>query len=127
MRLFPVIGNLLLALSLTGCAANTLSLTGAETAPPSGGMPAMAGRWILAAPNAPTCGMNFTGTGEGAVSPEGGCPGDFFLGRRWRLAAGKLTIAGEDGNALGVFAFSNNVFAGKDNAGTPVTLTPPSP
>ena len=44
----------------------------------------MAGRWILAAPNAPTCGINFSGAPgvqQGTLLPEGGCPEKFYLSR----------------------------------------------
>ena len=55
----------------------------------------MAGRWIMAAPNAPTCGMNFSGPAgarTGNVSPEGGCPANFFFSRHWLLEADVLVI-----------------------------------
>ena len=123
MGFVPVIRTAALVVLLSGCTANTLSVTGAETSmlPPE-----MTGRWILTAPNAPSCGMQFTarGAGEGTVLPEGGCPGDFYLARGWRLTGGKLVIAGDNAESapLGTLEFSNNRFAGKDNAGVPITL-----
>ena len=63
----------------------------------------MAGRWILTAPNAPSCGMNFAGAPgarEGTVSPEGGCPGKFFLSRRWALEQDALVINDDENNPL---------------------------
>ena len=78
MRPPPIVA---IALWLAGCSAGSLTLNGAET----GSLPPdMTGRWILATPNAPTCGVEFTArsAGDGAVRPEGGCPGDFYLSRR---------------------------------------------
>ena len=90
----------------------------------------MAGRWILAAPNAPSCGLNFNGSAgarEGTVSPEGGCPGKFFMSRRWSLASGALTIVDEDSQPLATLSYANGHFAGQTATGLPVTLTPPPP
>ena len=90
MTIVRAAGTTLFALLLAGCASNPLGGT-ATSAPDTG----MAGRWILATPNAPTCGMNFNGppgASEGIVSPEGGCPEKFFMSRRWSLGSGGLTI-----------------------------------
>jgi Protease inhibitor Inh len=85
----------------------------------------MPGRWMLAAPNAPPCGVNFTGkpsANEGTVTPEGGCPERFFTSRRWTLRQNALTISDDDSNALAQFSFAGDRFEGKSNAGTPLTL-----
>ena len=91
----------------------------------------MAGRWIMAAPNAPTCGMNFTGPAgarSGNVSPEGGCPGNFFLGRTWALEADVLVINDENSNSLARLTSTGHGFEGQSTAGLPVSLTrPPLP
>ena len=63
----------------------------------------MTGRWILAAPNAPSCGMNFAsspGGQDGTIAPEGGCPGNFFTSRHWTLAQGTLTINDHENKPL---------------------------
>lgn len=86
----------------------------------------MEGRWILAAPNAPTCGLTFTGppgASEGRVTPDGGCPERFFLARRWRLANGELTIVDDEGGALGAFRNAGDRFEGKSGTETPLTLS----
>ena len=115
-------GSLVMALMLAGCASapfgNQPSSTGST---PEG----MAGRWMLSAPNAPACGMNFGGTAgarEGRVAPEGGCPERFFTSRRWTLRQNALTISDDDSNALAQFSFAGDRFEGKSNAGTPLTL-----
>ncbi len=118
-------GSALFALLLAGCATSPLGDAGAP-APDTG----MSGRWILAAPNAPTCGMNFSGppaAHEGRVAPEGGCPGNFFMSRRWSLASGVLTIIDSENQPLARLSHANGRFEGTSATGLPVTLTPPSP
>jgi len=86
----------------------------------------MAGRWILAAPNAPTCGINFTGdpgVQQGALVPEGGCPERFFLSRSWALDGNTLTIRDDRNQVLAQLTFANGAFTGTSIGGTPVTLT----
>ncbi len=86
----------------------------------------MAGRWILSAPNAPPCGINFSGGAgahEGGVSPEGGCPAGLYRSRRWMLEQAALTIADEDGELLAQLNFASGKFDGRSTAGTPITLT----
>ena len=86
----------------------------------------MAGRWILAAPNAPTCGINFSGASgvqQGSLAPEGGCPERFFLSRSWMLSQNALSIIDDGGQVLAQLTFANGVFSGTSAAGTPVTLT----
>jgi hypothetical protein len=77
--------GVLIAWLLTGCAggpfgdsAPAAALTGDN----------MVGRWFLAAPNGPPCGMSFggaPGAQQGTVTPDGGCPGKIFTSRHWAL------------------------------------------
>ena len=86
----------------------------------------MTGRWILSAPNAPSCGMNFAdapGGHEGAIEPEGGCPGNFFTSRHWTLAAGRAHDQRPENQPLAQLTFTDGHFEGQATAGTPVTLT----
>ena len=125
MTIVRAAGTTLFSLLLAGCASNPPASTATST-PDTG----MAGRWILAAPNAPTCGMNFAGspgTREGAVSPEGGCPEKFFMSRRWTLEQGALAINDQDNQPLANMRYSNDRFEGQSTAGLPVTLTRPTP
>ena len=122
---FRTIGAALLALALTGCAGGMGSL-GEAPAPKV----TMAGRWLLAAPNAPACGMNFTqapNASEGAIAPEGGCPGNFFTSRQWAFEQGDLAVRDHNSELLAQLKFVDNRFEGKSVAGLPVTLTRSGP
>jgi hypothetical protein len=114
-------GGALIALMLAGCAGQGFSLGGKPQQADTG----MAGRWILAAPNAPTCGMNFTG-GPGArngnVSPEGGCPGNFYLSRHWLLEQDALMINDDEDNSLVRLQLTGGRYEGISTAGLSVTL-----
>lgn len=113
-----------IAVTLAGC-AGAQDLLGADTpAKPSADI-SMPGRWILSAPNAPSCGMNFAakpGEKEGSVAPEGGCPGKFFTSRRWTLDRGALTIIDDGNEPLVTLTFENGQFNGKSVNDMPVTL-----
>ena len=120
--------GLLVALSivLASCGGGT-SLTSEQPDPPDRPSPTdvIEGRWILSAPNAPSCGLNFTApsTSAGNATPDGGCPERFYLSRRWRLADGTLTIVDTDDVPLGTFRVNGDRFEGKSSAGTPLTLS----
>jgi hypothetical protein len=122
-----VAGGAFIALMLTGCAGGQLGGASPEAKNPEG----MAGRWILAAPSAPTCGMNFVGAPgarTGNVSPEGGCPGNFYLSRRWILETETLIINDDENNALARLKSSGGRFEGQSTAGLSVSLArPPAP
>ena len=97
---------------------------GDQTATPQT-MEIMAGRWMLTAPNAPSCGMNFggvLGVQEGTLVPEGGCPEKYFLSRSWTLDQNTLVIKDDSGQPLAKLNFANGRFDGQSTAGTPVTL-----
>ena len=100
-------------LVIGGCSLGTLNgLITSDTsdqaptgASRSGPLPAvnMAGRWVLATPGAGTCGMNFVatpGASEGAIAPEGGCPGRFFTSRHWALEHNAIVIRDHAGELL---------------------------
>jgi hypothetical protein len=116
---------LFLALMVAGCAGGGLT-TGSSPAAAELGMP---GRWILAAPNAPTCGMNFSGAAgarSGKVSPEGGCPGSFYLSRSWALENDTLVIKDEGDNALARLPNAGGRYEGQSASGLSVTLSRPA-
>jgi hypothetical protein len=117
--------GLLIATLLAGCAGQSLT-TGATQ---GGGELGMPGRWMLSAPNSPMCGMNFTGAGQsGKVSPEGGCPGNFYLSRSWALESDTLVIKDENDNTLARLPNTGGRFEGPAVVGLTVTLArPPSP
>jgi len=120
-------GGVLIASMLAGCAG--VQFGGA--APNAAQSPdSMVGRWMLSAPNAPACGMNFggvPGAREGTVTPEGGCPEKFFLSRRWAFEQGKLMINDRENKPLAQFNFVGGRFEGQSTTGTTVTLTPDTP
>lgn len=86
----------------------------------------MPGRWMLAAANTPPCGMEFresTASGQGSLAPDGGCPGQFYLSRRWAFEDGRLVIKTESSETLAQLAFTGGHFEGKSAAGLPVSLS----
>ena len=120
MTIVRAAGSILIAMSLAGCAGGG-SLGG--SAPPDTGM---VGRWMLAVPNAPICGMNFAdapGAREGIVSPECGCPEKFFMSRRWALDQDALAINDQDNQPLAKLSYAGGRFEGQTTAGTPVSLS----
>jgi hypothetical protein len=123
-----IAGGAFVALLLAGCAGGQ-SLTTGGTANAQAPDTGMAGRWMLTAPNAPMCGMNFRGPAgarEGSVAPEGGCPGKFFLSRRWKLDQETLVINDEEGNALATLSSADGQYRGQAAAGIAVTLARPA-
>jgi hypothetical protein len=116
-----IVAGMIVALALAGCAGQSLT-----TAATPAGEQAMSGRWMLAAPNAPMCGMNFTGSRSGKVSPEGGCPGNFYLSRSWEVEGETLVIKDDNDNTLARLPGAGGRFEGPSVAGLAVTLTRPS-
>ena len=117
-----VAGGAFAAIMLAGCAGSPFGGQPASVAAPTDNM---AGRWMLAAPNAPVCGMNFTGPAgahEGKVSPEGGCPEKFYRSRSWALEQGALTIIDDENSPLATLTLAGGRFEGSSTAGTPITL-----
>ncbi len=122
----------ILSMTLAGCGGGTSLLTDAAEKPQPASMAearqnlGMEGRWMLAAPNAPSCGLTFTGgpsATEGRVTPDGGCPERFFLARRWRLADGALTVVDSEGGSLASFRGAGDRFEGRSATETPLTLS----
>lgn len=86
----------------------------------------MPGRWILAAPHAPTCGMMFAalpGAPSGTIVPEGGCPERFYTSSQWSLQHNTLTIADNKSRTLATLTLTAGKFAGTSDSDTPVTLS----
>jgi hypothetical protein len=116
------VAAMMMTSTLAGCAGGPSLLPDNAAPGPELTMP---GRWMLSAPNAPACGMNFSGkpgATEGIVSPEGGCPERFFTSRRWTLQQSALTISDDDNNQLALLNYAGGHFEGKSNTDTPVTL-----
>jgi hypothetical protein len=119
-----ITGGILIAAMLAGCAGSPLgeTTTAAVTSD-------MTGRWILTAPNAPTCGVNFNGAPDaqqGSIVPEGGCPGNFYTSRHWALNAGTLTIVDDQNQPLASLVLTGGHFEGQATTSMPVTLSRPN-
>ena len=115
--------GVLVVLTLTGCAGEQLSLDSSAQTPVDD---SMTGRWILSAPNAPPCGLEFGGAAgarAGSVAPDGGCPGNFYMSRRWAIEGGVITIAGQERQPLAQLKIVGTRFEGQSSAGMPVTLS----
>jgi hypothetical protein len=107
---------------LAACAGEQLS-PGSPAPPPADS--SLPGRWILSAPNAPSCGLEFGGPPDarnGPVAPDGGCPVNFYMSRRWAIEGGVLTITGQENQPLAQLKLSGSRFEGQSIAGVPVTL-----
>src|SRR5258708_7951638 len=115
--------GVLVVLTLTGCAGEQLSLGSSAPAPADA---SLTGRWILSAPNAPSCGLEFRG-GPGArngnVAPDGGCPGNFYTSRHWAMESGSLTITDSENELLAQFKLDGGRLEGHSASRTPVALS----
>ena len=114
-------GSLAVALLLGACA------TEQSPAPPTP-LPQsdMTGRWTLAASSGPPCGMEFDGAPgqmQGTIVPDGGCPGNLYLSRRWTFTQDILTIADRENQPLATLKLSGTQFAGQSAAGAALTLS----
>jgi hypothetical protein len=120
---------LVAATALTACGERmgmTVGTTPAAAPAPAAPPVDMAGRWTLSA-GGRGCAMNF-GPGqqgaEGAIRPEGGCPGNFYTSRKWSFDASGLQIHDHTGATLAHLRLSSpGRFDGQAAAGGPVTLT----
>jgi len=121
----PSTGTVLVVLTLTGCAGEQFTL-GSSAPAPAPIDATMVGRWILTGQNAPSCGLEFNGAPSaraGTVTPDGGCPGNFYLSRRWAMEGGALTITSEENEPLAQFKSAGTHFEGQSTAGAAVKLS----
>ncbi len=112
---------------LAGCSTNLASIGGSAPAPArSEPPPDMAGRWMLSAAAGGACGVSLTGApgaSEGAVRPEGGCPGNFFTSRKWSFEGGALILRNHNNEPLGQLTMAApGRFEGQATGGQPVSL-----
>lgn len=122
MACFRTTPGILVVLALTGCVGERTPFESA-TAQKDLTVP---GRWTLSAPNAPTCGLEFRGAPDartGSVSPDGGCPGNFYMSRRWSMDNGRVTITDAENQALAHFRLVGDHYEGQSSGGAPVTLS----
>jgi hypothetical protein len=124
MNAVRVATGALVVFTLTGCAGEQISV-GSSTPAPAPIDASMTGRWILTAPNSPSCGLEFRGAADarsGAVGPDGGCPGNFYTSRRWAMEGNVLTIADDENQPLAQLRPGATRFEGQSTNGVPVTL-----
>lgn len=87
----------------------------------------LAGKWKLSAA-AGGCLMTLTdepGSTEGKIAPAGGCPGNFFMSRKWSYDHDALTIRDFKGQALAELSFAGGHFEGQAPGGGALTLARP--
>jgi hypothetical protein len=128
---FPASIALLASLALAGC--NTDGLGSGDSgkssnsfSQPSAPPTPLAGRWQFSSPGRGQCNMNFGAANataaEGTIAPEGGCPGKFYMSRKWTYDQNGLTMRDHNGQALAQLSGEGGRFDGKAAGGEPVAL-----
>jgi hypothetical protein len=120
--------------ALSACSGG--SLLGTQGEPPPAATPApppapaptpppvdLAGRWQFSAASAGSCFMTFANTAntpaqeesapQGTIAPEGGCPGNFFMSRKWTFEHGALIMRDFKGRPLAQLSYSGDRFEGQ--------------
>ena len=120
----------LLALGLcSGCnltgsdsPSSPTTVTSQPMAPPA----AMAGRWRFSSAGR-QCNMTFGAANaqapEGTIAPEGGCPGKFYMSRKWTYDQAGLTMRDHNGQPLAQLSGGGSQFDGKATSGEPAALS----
>ncbi len=126
------VGAILMCGALAACngekgGADLTSLTGGvERKAPSLNM---VGRWTFASPGRGQCIMTFGSAApdaaEGTIAPQGGCPEQFYMSRKWTREAAGLVIRDHNSKPLAQLSPSadGGGFSGQSAGGAPVTLT----
>jgi Protease inhibitor Inh len=108
-----------------------ISPTTTAAAPPAPDQPPpvdLAGRWRLSAASGGACLMTLTAepqATDGKIAPAGGCPGNFFMSRKWTFEHDTLMIRDHKGQELVELTFASGQFEGKDASGGAITLARP--
>ncbi|WP_068020188.1 AprI/Inh family metalloprotease inhibitor [Rhodoplanes sp. Z2-YC6860] len=124
---------LLAALSLAACNTDGLGAGGnSGTSSNSFSQPSappvpIAGRWLFSSPGRGQCNMTFgaanASAAEGTIAPEGGCPGKFYMSRKWTYDQNGLTMRDHNGQTLALLAGEGGRFDGKAASGESVALS----
>jgi hypothetical protein len=122
---------LLTMLALAACNTDGIGSAGSGTssaglsspaAPPT----AIAGRWLFSSPSRGQCNMTFgaanVAASDGTIAPEGGCPGKFYMSRKWTYDQDGLTMRDHNGQPLAQLSGTGGRFDGKATTGEPVAL-----
>ena len=121
---------ILALLALTGCSGIGWpgSSSSSTSQPAETGAPpvSLAGRWQLSSPSRGQCNMTFGASGptavDGTIAPEGGCPGKFYMSRKWTYDQAGLTLRDHNGQPLAQLSGEGGNFQGKATSGEPVAL-----
>jgi hypothetical protein len=125
--------SVLILLALPGCSGVGIDWPGSSTAPQTAqpgapGAPpvSLAGRWLLSSPSRGQCRMTFgaanPAAADGTIAPEGGCPGKFYMSRKWTYDQAGLTMRDHNGQPLAQLSSEGAGFQGKATSGEAVTL-----
>jgi hypothetical protein len=127
---FRASAPILVLLALGGCSG--IDLPGSSSSPtvaqPQAGAPpvSLAGRWRLSSPSRGQCNMTFGASSpavaDGTIAPEGGCPGKFYMSRKWTYDQTGLTLRDHNGQPLAQLAGEGGGFQGTATSGEPVAL-----
>ncbi len=118
------------ALALAACntdgvgSANSGAGPGALSQPATPPVP-IAGRWLFSS-SGRQCNMTFgavnAAAADGTIAPEGGCPGKFYMSRKWTYDQDGLTMRDHNGQPLAQLSGAAGRFDGKAASGEPVAL-----
>jgi hypothetical protein len=59
---------------------------------------------------------------EGTIAPQGGCPGKFYMSRKWTSEQGSIVVRDHNGQPLAQLSGTGAGFEGKATSGEPITL-----
>ncbi len=59
---------------------------------------------------------------EGTIAPEGGCPGKFYMSRKWAYEQGAIMMRDHNGQPLAQLSSEGPGYQGKATSGEAVTL-----
>ncbi len=66
-----------------------------------------------------------SGATDGKIAPAGGCPGNFFMSRKWAYEHGALIIRDFKGQTLAELSFADGHFEGQAPSGGALSLARP--
>ncbi len=128
---FQAFALLLAALTLADCSGDRVggwmnSSSTPAPAEPAAPPVAIAGVWTFSQPGRGQCRMTFGSAApnatEGTIAPQGGCPGKFYMSRKWSFEGGSLVMRDHNGQPLAELASAGATFEGKATSGDAVTL-----
>jgi hypothetical protein len=116
-------------LALAGCSGERFELPGSNTGPaaaaPSPAPVNLSGAWMFNQPGRGQCRMTFgsaPNASEGTIAPQGGCPGKFYMSRKWTYEGGSVVMRDHNGQPLAQLSGDGAQFNGKATSGEAVTL-----